>query len=153
MDISELLLKTAFCCMACDGEIADDEVKLLNKLAEESKLFGSLDVQNKIDEYVKDINMCGTLFLEGFLSEVATSNISDEQAIDLISLAIKTIEADQNIEYSEVYFVKKIRRRLNVSDEQILAKLPDKEDYLLSDIEVPTSFDYKIPFKQVILKY
>ena len=28
---NELLLKTAFCCMACDGEIAQAEVELVKK--------------------------------------------------------------------------------------------------------------------------
>lgn len=27
MEINELYLKTAFCCMACDGDIADEEVQ------------------------------------------------------------------------------------------------------------------------------
>ena len=49
-------------------------------------------------------------------------------------LAIKMIEADNQILYSEVKFFKKIRNRMSVSDESIIAKLPNSEDYLLPDI-------------------
>jgi len=44
------------------------------------------------------------------------------------------IEADNQILYSEVIFFKKIRSRLTVADDVILAALPDCEDYLLPDI-------------------
>lgn len=54
----------------------------------------------------------------------------------VVELSIKMIEADNRIDYSEVKFFKKIRSRLSVSDEQILAQHPDKEDFLLSDIDI-----------------
>lgn len=54
----------------------------------------------------------------------------------LVSFAIEAIEADNRIEYVEVKFFKKIRSRLTISDEAILAKHPDKEDFLLPDINV-----------------
>ena len=44
------------------------------------------------------------------------------------------IEADNKIEYSEISFFKKIRLNLFISDEAILAEMPNKEDYLLPDI-------------------
>ena len=56
------------------------------------------------------------------------------QQVKLIDLAIQMIEADNQILYSEVKFFKKIRNRLSVSDDYILEKLPDSEDYLLPDI-------------------
>ena len=30
MKTNELYLKTAFCCMACDGDIATEEIELIN---------------------------------------------------------------------------------------------------------------------------
>ena len=71
-----LYLKTIFCCIACDGDVATEEVD------------------------------------------------------------IKAIEADNRIEYAEVKFFKKIRSRLTISDEAILAEHPNKEDFLLPDINI-----------------
>lgn len=44
------------------------------------------------------------------------------------------LEADNQVVYSEVVFFKKIRARLSITDEKLLAKLPDKEDYFLPDL-------------------
>lgn len=69
----------------------------------------------------------------------------------LVTLAIKAIEADNNVEYAEVKFFKKIRSRLTISDEEILAEHPDKEDFLLPDInlaEMP-QWDNSTHFSQI----
>ena len=39
MKINELYLKTLFCCCACDGEIAQEEVDMIKELTENSTLF------------------------------------------------------------------------------------------------------------------
>lgn len=63
MALNELYLRTAFCCMACDGEIADEEVALLNKLALTEQVFGDLDIQMSINNYIESINKLGKVFL------------------------------------------------------------------------------------------
>lgn len=151
MNLNELYLKTAFCCMACDGNIADEEVALLRSVASESKLFGGIDVQAKVNEYVKSINKEGMGFLSNYLREVASAGLTDEQALALISLAIDTIEADNNIDYSEISFFKKIRKRLSITDEKILEAMPDKEDYLLPDVEVPDDMDWSVSFDTITI--
>ena len=151
MKINDLYLKAAFCCMACDGNIAQEEVELLTSLMSGSDLFDGIDVQDSIDKYVSAINTEGQGFLNNFMTEISSFDIDADQALNIISLAIKTIEADNNIEYSEISFFKKIRKCLNISDEQILEKFPDKEDYLLPDIEVENPFDFHVSFNQIVL--
>jgi uncharacterized tellurite resistance protein B-like protein len=151
MNLNELYLKTAFCCMACDGNIADEEVALLRSVASESELFGGIDVQAKVNEYVKSINKEGMGFLSNYLREVASAGLTDEQALALISLAIDTIEADNNIDYSEISFFKKIRKRLSITDEKILEAMPNKEDYLLPDVEVPDDMDWSVSFDTITI--
>lgn len=65
---------------------------------------------------------------------MSNSDLTVEEELKLVGLAIQMIEADNNIEYSEVKFFKKIRSRLSVSDEQILEHYPGKENFLLPDI-------------------
>ena len=137
--------------MACDGNIADEEVALLRSVASESELFGGIDVQAKVNEYVKSINKEGMGFLSNYLREVASAGLTDEQALALISLAIDTIEADNNIDYSEISFFKKIRKRLSITDEKILEAMPNKEDYLLPDVEVPDDMDWSVSFDTITI--
>jgi len=136
MELQELYLKTVFSCMACDGDIAHEEVNLVKKLASETELFGQLDVESKINSYVAAINKDGRAFLKSYLNDVAEAELSAEEQMNIVDLAFKTIMADNVIEYAEVKFFKKIRARLSLSDEAILERHPDKEDFLLPDINV-----------------
>lgn len=144
MEANELYLKTAFCCMACDGDIADEEVALLKKTAAEENVFDGLDIQAKLNEYVAGINEQGRQFLNNYIEEVKEAGLDDDDALQLIKIAIDTIEADNQIEYSEVSFFKKVRKNLSISDEKILETMPDKEDYLLPDVE--EDFDWNVTF-------
>lgn len=72
--------------------------------------------------------------MKDYLSELSNTVLSDDEQITLIDLAIKMIEADKQVLYSEVKFFKKIRSRITVSDEQILLKLSGIEGYLQPDI-------------------
>lgn len=136
METKELYLKTLFCCSACDGEIAQEEVSLVKQLSLNDSSFEGLDVENILNSYVERINNQGSIFLKDYLNEVDNATLSDDEQVKLIEFAIKMIEADNQILYSEVKFFKKIRNRLDISDESILTKLPNTEDYLLPDIMV-----------------
>ncbi|MDY2943808.1 MAG: TerB family tellurite resistance protein [Paludibacteraceae bacterium] len=137
MKKEELFLKSAFCCMACDGEIAPKEVALLKKMTKDEKLFGDIQVANVVNSFVEQINSQGYFFLDVFLNELAEIQLSEEEQLAVIRTAIKTIKADEKVEYSEISFFKQIREKLPISDEKILAAFtdePEMEDYLLPDI-------------------
>ncbi len=147
MKTSELYLKTAFCCMACDGEIAKEEINLVKQITEQMDLFANLDVETELNAYIAQINELGKAFLSNYINEVAEATLSTHEELQLVKIAIQTIEADENIEYSEVSFFKRIRAKLNISDDEILAELPDKEDYLMPDIIVPDEVDFNMIFE------
>ena len=93
-----------------------------------------INVQEMLNNYVNDINKAGKQFLKAYLNDLTSVELTEKEQITLVDLAIKMIEADDQILYSEVCFFKKIRQRLTVSDAAILSELPDCEDYLLPDI-------------------
>ena len=71
----------------------------------------------------------------------------------MVDLAFKTIEADNRIEYSEVKFFKKIRVRLSLTDGEILAKYPEKEDFLLPDLNIAEAPEWNnVTFAEITLK-
>lgn len=133
MTTNELYLKTLFCCSACDGEIAPEEVELVKNISLIDPEFFDLDVEALLNCYVEEINSRGALFLQQYLAEVDSANLTDAEQLKLAQLAIKMIEADHQILYSEVKFFKKIRSRLTISDQALLEAMPDCEDFLLPD--------------------
>lgn len=122
--------------MACDGDIAKEEVLLVNDITSKQESFRNINIEAIINDYVAAINEKGVLFLKQYLKELEAQKLSIEEQMIIIDLAIQTIYADSKIEYSEVKFFKKIRNRLSLNDEQILTKYPDIEDFLLPDINV-----------------
>ena len=150
---NELYLKTAFACMACDGDIATEEIALVKKMVEQSDLFSFIDVENRLNDYVEQINKQGRGFLSAYLSDISNAELMEKEEMEIVRIAIQTIEADNKIEYSEISFFKKIRQRLNISDETILAVFPDKEDYLLPDIKMPEEINWNVQFENIQLNY
>ena len=136
MTKKELFLKTVFCCIACDGDIAEEEVGMVRELCANDKLFSDMDAEQYINAWIAEINERGSMFLQTYLTDIPTADLDEKEQLLLVSLAFNAIEADNRIEYSEVKFFKKIRSRLSISDETILGKFPNKEDFLLPDLKV-----------------
>lgn len=49
MTKEELYLKTIFCCIACDGDIATEEVGMVRELCAKDKLFHDIDSEKCIN--------------------------------------------------------------------------------------------------------
>ena len=143
ISFDKLLLNTAFCCMASDGHIDDREILLIKSMCEKLPIFKDLDYKKEINSLVDEINSRGKGFISQYFDILGKSNLTEEEELTLIDFAIQTIKADNQIEYSEIKFFKNIRHRLKISDNSILAKFPDLEQFLEEDI-VTESFLKKI---------
>lgn len=122
--------------MACDGEIANEEINLVKSLAEKTTLFEGIDVESVLNSFIQDINKKGKLFLVDYLADIKATEFDKEEKLALLDLAFKTINSDNIIEYSEVKFFKKIRTRLDITDDEILEIYPEMEDFIQPDILV-----------------
>lgn len=154
MTKEELYLKTIFCCIACDGNIATEEVDMVRNLCAKDRIFHNLDSEEYLNSWITEINEQGGAFLQTYLKEINSVELNEQEQLLLVSLAIKAIEADNSIEYAEVKFFKKIRSKLTISDEAILAEHPYKEDFLLPDInitEIP-QWDDSTHFSQISIQ-
>ena len=137
MEQNELLLRTAFACMSCDGDIASEELDLIKQMSKEKQLFGEIDIDKELDELVKEINLKGKGFLKQYLVNLAEESLTEEQEVKVADVAVQTIRADNRIEYSEIKFFKVLRSNLkNVSDETLLERIDGiDENYLAQDIQ------------------
>ncbi len=124
--------------MACDGHIDPREIALIQHLDDDHTMFGDLDLQSEINQMVEKINSQGFGFLRTYLLEIKQTNLTPKEEISIIKVAIKTIDADEKVEYSEIRFFKLLRSYLKVSNKTILGELPGIEDYLERDIISPS---------------
>ena len=134
LNFSKLLLKTAFTCMACDGDIDKREIQLIKQLHEEKNMFGEIDINEEVNNLSFAINKDGHRFFKDYFNDLTQSVLSEANELKLIEVAIDTIKADEKVEYSEVKFFKVIRSKLKIENEPILEKHPDFEAYLEQDI-------------------
>lgn len=141
ISFDRLLLKTAFCCMASDGNIDKKEVALIKKLCEKSPVFKDFDFKKEINALVSRLNANGKDFINYYFSLLKDADLSDDEELALIEFAVETIKADELIEYSEIKFFKAIRHNLKLSDEKILAKHDDIEFWLEDDISTESNID------------
>jgi uncharacterized tellurite resistance protein B-like protein len=135
ISFDKLLLKTAFCCMASDGNIDKREIELIKSMCENSPLFKDFNFQEEINSLVSKINTRGKEFISFYFDLLGKSTLTEKEELTLIDFAIQTINADEQIEYSEIKFFKNIRHRLKISDENILKVFPDVEIFLEDDIK------------------
>lgn len=129
--------------MACDGEIANEEINLVKSLADKTTLFEGIDVESVLNSFIQEINKKGKLFLVDYLADVKATEFDKEEKLALLDLAFKTINSDNIIEYSEVKFFKKIRTRLDITDDEILEIYPEMEDFIQPDILVLEEPEWK----------
>lgn len=137
----KLLLKTAFCCMASDGDIDKREVELVKKMCQQSPLFTDFDFEKEINILLGKINERGSEFIQYYFNLLLKTALTEEEELIIIDFAVKIINADEKVEYSEIKFFKAMRKCLDVTDENILLLYPDLEFYLEEDINTESELD------------
>jgi uncharacterized tellurite resistance protein B-like protein len=142
----KLLLKTAFCCLACDGNIDSREVDLLKSVFSNNPLFSGSNFDEKLNSFIKKYNDKGKEFFAFYFDLLNEYDLSEQEELKIIDIAIKTIKADEEIQYAEIKFLKSIRSKLKVSDEAILNAYPDIDNLFEEDITIEYSLS-NIPDK------
>jgi hypothetical protein len=137
----KLLLNTAFFCMASDGHIDTREILLIKSMCESNPLLIGIRFQDEINRLVNEINAQGKEFVRYYFDLLSKTVFTEQEELTLIDIAIKTIKADEQIEYSEIKFFKNIRLRLKISNEAILKTFPDIEMFLEEDIATEPFLD------------
>ena len=144
LSFNNLLFRTAFCCMACDGDIDAKEVTLLKTMCEKLPFLKDIDFKTESNILIEQINERGTDLLVEYLDSLKSTSLSEEEEITLIDYAIKMIKADEIIKYSEIKFFKNIRYRLKVSDEKLWERFSEEEyieRFLEKEIETQSLLD------------
>lgn len=134
--MNDILLLTAFSCMSCDGDIAPEEVALLKQMDAEQHLFGDIVFDDVVKGLVERINKEGKSFLSSYIVRIGEADFSEEEELKILDVAVKTIKADNIIQYSELKFFKVIKENLKITDESILEKVEGvDEKWVAQDIK------------------
>lgn len=111
--------------MICDSHIAYDEVTMIKKMANDNKLFGDINIDEELTSLVEHVNRRDIDFFDDYFKKVKHADLSEEQEIKLLNVAIKTVNADSEIKKEEISFLKILRVLLNISNEKIIETFPE----------------------------
>ena len=132
--LEKILLRTAFVCMTSDGEIDDREVEIIRGLSKSHHAFKLMEIEKEINQLLEAINQDWRSFIATFFDDLKNHSFSEEENKAILEVAIKTIYADEQVEYSEIKLFKNIRHRLKISDEKIIEAFPQVEQFLEDDV-------------------
>lgn len=121
--------------MASDGEIDKRELEMIKKMCADSPLFQNFDFTTEINTLLEKLNNDGKGFISYYFNLLNESKLSDQEELEILKFAIKTIHADDKVEYSEIKFFKAIKNCLEVNDGVIIENFPEIEMFLGDDIE------------------
>jgi len=131
LEFSILLLKTAFSCMVCDGDIdRENEIPRFEEFCASSEYFSSLNYKEIINNLIKEFNEKNTNFIKDYLIELQGGKYSKEKALNIIRIAFMMIYADNIVKYEELKFFKLIRVRLDITNEEIINHFPSNKPFL-----------------------
>ena len=84
INFEQLLLKTAFCCMAADGNIDKREVSTIETLCEKSELFNDFNFHEAINHLVNEINTNSKIFIQEYFNFISHSKLSEQEELSMI---------------------------------------------------------------------
>ena len=159
VEFKKLLFKTAFCVMACDGDIDDLEVQEMVKIEKNTSYFNDIDLSEELDKLVRRVEKDGKTLIKDLFKFLRRTKLDIVQELLLIEITIRMIHADNRVDENEVKFLNLLRSKLDV-DDQIISdrfgsvpylnistfdnlEIDQKQQSFLSNIELPQIKDFK----------
>jgi uncharacterized tellurite resistance protein B-like protein len=66
-----------------------------------------------------------------YLNEIEKNNLNENQEILLVEVLLRVIEADNDVQTSELKFLQMVKAKLKVDEQTLIVKFPNKIDHLL----------------------
>ena len=116
------LIKIAFCSMACDSHIDNEEITKIKELVENDFYFNGYSLSDEINLLKEEEKKIGLVLIDNILNEQLFLNYSEAQKIILIEVSIGIIRADRKLEMVEINFIKKLISNLRIPSDIIKAR-------------------------------
>ena len=117
--------------MACDGDISDEEVNEIKNIVANEIYFMGYDFEEPLKSNIENIKANGKGTINLYLQEIGTNNLTEHQEILLIEVLLRIIEADNNVQTSELKFLQMAKAKLKVDEQTLIVKFPKQIDHLL----------------------
>jgi uncharacterized tellurite resistance protein B-like protein len=160
-EFQKVLFRTAFCVMACDGEIHPKEIEEIKQMNKSASYFQGIDLSDELENLLLDLKEKGKHFIDELVISLSTLELSIIQELLVLEVAFRMIYADSKVDENEIKFIRFLRSKLNLQDEIIRDRfgvvefLFDKDyskDIVKKDAEIDFLSTTAIPeYKELVL--
>lgn len=140
LNFKEILLHTAVCTIACDGDIDDREKEALYNIEKKSPYFSSEDLSSKLDELIENCKNNFHSFKDDLFKSLDEVDLNIVEELTLLEISFRIIAADKIEQESEQEFVINLRKHLKVESEIIKERF-GVIDYLIKEESEFKNFD------------
>ena len=135
INYKNILLNTAVCAIACDGDLDAREIDALKNIEKNSPYFSSQDLSETLEKSLDKCSLDAIKFQKSIFSDIIKAKLNLVQELTLMEISLRIIAADKIEEDSEREFIINLRQCLTISD-LILFQRFGKIEYLgLLDFE------------------
>ena len=139
-NFKEILLRTAVCAIACDGDIDDREKEALYNIEKNSPYFSSEDLSSSLDKLIENCTSSFQSFKDELFKSLNEVELNIVEELTLLEISFRIIAADEIEQESEQEFVINLRQHLKVESEMIKERF-GMIDYLTKGESEFKSFD------------
>lgn len=130
-EFKKFLFKSAVMTMACDGNIAEEEISEIKNMVFNEIYFMGFDHEDQLKDGIDDIKVNGKVAINQYLQELNSIELNEHQEILLVEVILKIIEADNEIQTSEIKFLQLVKSKLKIEEQTLIIKFPKQIDYLI----------------------
>jgi uncharacterized tellurite resistance protein B-like protein len=130
-DFKSFLFKSAVMAMACDGEIAEEEIIEIKNIVTNEIYFMGYDFENPLKSNLENIRVNGKNAINQYLQEIAAKDLNSNQEILIIEVVLRIILADAKVEESELMFLQMVKSKLKTDEQTMIIKFPAQTSYLM----------------------
>ena len=137
LNFKEILLRTAVCAIACDGDIDDREKGALYNIEKSTPYFSSEDLSSTLDKLIMDCMSSLQSFKDKLFKSLDEVQLNIVEELTLLEISFRIIAADGIEQESEREFIINLRQHLKVESEII------KERFGMIDYLTEKESDFK----------
>ena len=121
-DLQKLLLKTAVCTIACDGEIHEKEIAEMHSMVYQAVCFRDFNGAELLQTMLDAVSTEGRQFLHEYIENLKSADLSIVQELLILEVILRIVYADERFDSNEEMFLKLVMSHLKVHSEVVLQR-------------------------------
>ena len=120
IEFKKILFKTAFCVMACDGDIDELEIEEMKKIDSSTSYFNDIDLSSELTSLISSVKSRGKIVVQELFKTLRDNELSMVQELLIIEVALRIINADNKVDENEIKFLNLLRSKLDIANATLI---------------------------------